>query len=400
MKLSLIIGASLGAALAATAAVTGAIAHAAPSSLANALSLTLAAAGGPGVLCLVLYSVFSAALTAATAVYDLLSMQSRLAEGGEAKLRLPEAWHTALAGTAFATLAGAIARDDFAIMPFVVSRIVRSDVWRIFSRRLMAAQAVTLALAAAALVLAPGLTATPPVRIDAALRIDAFAACLLFAGTVVAWLLIERAIDRLVLTVTELIATSEAPKETLPLPSPTASIAATGAAQSDKFVAAVNRLAHLIDALNTRQSGIVDKISQALAVRIDAITRAAERAETAAADTVETLRAALTELAAKIENLAEPVAEHMKLTIATETRSSEVQLRQKEIVDAMVERWGELADALQTMGTGLGDLAAAVRLEEQARLPVAAPSAEQRTELGEELRELLDEMSDSGEVRD
>lgn len=381
MKLWSIIGASLAAALA-LAAGAGEMALVDTRlnpALEQALGFALAAAGGPGGLCLILFAVLSALLIAESAVVDLGRVRGRLPQG--AVRRVPEAWQEALAGTTLGGLAASIAGEDLAIPPFALTRVVRAEVWRIVARRLVTAQTVTVALAALALVLAPQLPATPSVATAAALRIDVFAAAALFAAAVTGWLLIERAIDGLALVLTQRLAAAEASARPAGPSAPWPAGADPAPMPVEPLAAAVHRLTGLIERLGERESALGTALAQSAATQDENFSAALERAGERDERMLEPVGAALTELATALERLAETDAEHTKRVGAMDRHLLAVLRRQEEIVESLSQRWSELVRALEALSAS-----------ERANggLPAVVSTAQGAGEAGEELQELLE----------
>jgi hypothetical protein len=99
----------------------------------------------------------------------------------------------------------------------------------------------------------------------------------------------------------------------------------------------------------------------------------------------------MAQLAAAVDKLADPVLRRLQLLGATDRRLLAVMRRQEAMVGSVTGRWGELVQALRAMSAGLGHFAETAErhyVEEARFAPTAAP-----VEVGDELQELLDEIS-------
>lgn len=402
MKLSIAIGASLVAALAGASIGWRLSMLALPPWAADALAAALASTGGPGGLVLLLYAVISCTVLAASALASLAALEKAVGARAVADpKRLPEAWRTALEHSEFAPLAGSITGDELSIAPLALLRVLRAEIWRVFIKRLVASQTVTVAIAAAALAFGPALAPLPPLAPALVLRIDALAAGVLLAGGVAASLLLDRAIERFAAALARHSAAWEKAIAATPAyrpaparvdPAAAAPSAAPVIVPLDGLEAAVDRLAAVVVASAERQSQSLEEVARLLSGGIDALTQALEGGAAAQpAGDAAAAGAAVAQLAAAIEQLAHPVLEQMKLLGASDRRLIAMLRRQEDVVGALGQRWGELVGAVQTMSAGLASATAA--REAAARL-LAPAGREGDPALEDELQNLLDEMSD------
>ncbi len=410
MKLSIAIGVSLVGALAASSVAWRIDLLGQPPWAAHALATTLGATGGPGGLCLLLYALLSCALLAASALYGLGALAKALEERTRANpKRLPEAWRAALEESDFAPLAGPITGDELAIAPLALLRVLRAEIWRIFIKRLVGSQTVSVALAAGALAFSPDLMPSATLAPALVLRIDALAAGVVLAGGVAVSLVLDRAIERFAASLTRLSAAWEqaltpaipaaAPARAVlaatPAPRPAELPAGPSPAQIEQLTGSVNRLAALLTESVERQSELLSEMSHLMTGGIEAVARILDRAEALPTVDAAAAGAAVAQLAAAVEQLAQPVMEQMKLLGASDRRLITMLRRQEEVVGALGSRWSELVAALQAMSTSLASAASAVRAQPDPRLlaPLGREGAP-ATGLEDELQQLLDEMSD------
>jgi hypothetical protein len=410
VKLSIAIGVSLVGALAASSVAWRLDLLGQPPWAAHALATTLGATGGPGGLCLLLYALLSCALLAASALYGLGALAKALEERTRANpKRLPEAWRAALEESDFAPLAGPITGDELAIAPLALLRVLRAEIWRIFIKRLVGSQTVSVALAAAALAFSPDLMPSATLAPALVLRIDALAAGVVLAGGVAVSLVLDRAIERFAASLTRLSAAWEqaltpafpaaAPARallaTMPAPRPAELPAGPSPAQVEQLTGSVNRLAALLTESVERQSESLSEMSHLMTAGIEAVARILDRAEALPTVDAAAAGAAVAQLAAAVEQLALPVMEQMKLLGASDRRLITMLRRQEEVVGALGSRWSELVAALQAMSSNLASAATAVRAQPDPRLLAPlGPEAASATGLEDELQQLLDEMSD------
>ncbi|HUK59547.1 MAG TPA: hypothetical protein VLV50_09995 [Stellaceae bacterium] len=421
MKLYIAMGMSLLAALAGTSVAWRVDVLSQPPWLAPTLSTMLAATGGPGGFCLLLYALISCTILAASALYALRALASSLEERTRSNpKRLPEAWRAALEKSDFAPLAGPITGDELAIAPLALLRVLRAEIWRVFIKRLVASQTVTVALAAAALAfgpdLVPGVTLAPAL----VLRIDALAAGVVLAGGVAASLLLDRAIERFAAAITRLSAAWERSNAPLAVtaaaaPAPASAVApmvptrsaGPSGAQVESLAASVDRLAGLLAGSAERQSEALAELSHLMTGTIETVARALDRAESLPPPDSAAAGTAMAQLTAALEQFTQPVMEQMKLLGASDRRLIAMLRRQEEVVGALGLRWSELVTSLQSMSANLASAALASRNDPDPRLlaPVGREGAAS-VGLEDELQELLDEMSgydgpeeDPGRVR-
>jgi hypothetical protein len=410
VKLSIAIGVSLAGALAASSVAWRLDLLGQPPWAAHALATTLGATGGPGGLCLLLYALLSCALLAGSALYGLGALAKALEERTRTNpKRLPEAWRAALEESDFAPLAGPITGNELAIAPLALLRVLRAEIWRIFIKRLVGSQTVSVALAAAALAFSPDLMPSATLAPALVLRIDALAAGIVLAGGVAVSLVLDRAIERFAASLTRLSAAWEqaltpaipaaAPARTVqdatPAPRPAELPAGPSAGQVEQLTGSVNRLAALLTESVERQSESLGEMSHLMTAGIEAVARILDRAEALPTVDAAAAGAAVAQLAAAVEQLAQPVMEQMKLMGASDRRLITMLRRQEEVVGALGSRWSELVAALQAMSTSLASAATAVRAQPDPRLlaPLGREGAPP-TGLEDELQQLLDEMSD------
>jgi hypothetical protein len=313
------------------------------------------AVGGPGGLGLLGYALVSCVLVTAGIMHDLSRVRRRLgAETAVDPQRLPEQWHAALAGTDFADLAGHITRDELGIAPIALVRILRAEIWRIYVKRLLLTQTMTIVLAAVAIAVGPYVKFPWPVAPGSAPRLAVIGAMAVLAGIPTVWLMVDRGINSLAATMTELSASWQAvlalpPRgaQGLPRRRGPETLASPGI---DALVAAVNNLVTILSA------------------------QAAASAPTPPADAYQQ---ALNDLAERQNALVEAFARV-------------VSAQMEEMVG---NRWNELVAALHAMSVGLVRFAeTGTRRGAETRL-LDAPT-ERGTSLGEELQKLLDELAE------
>ena len=371
---------------------------------AHALGLVLAAAGGPGGLCLILFAAVSCALLTAGAVYELDAVGKGIEQRAAADpMRLPEAWGAALQGTDFAPLAASITGDELAIPPLALLRVLREEVWRMLVKRLVTSQTVTVLLGAAVLGFGADVLPIPVASPAQVLRMDAVAAGLFLALGVTGWLLLDRAIDRFGATMTRLRAAWEATiaQSSSAVPRRTEPSVAALVAQIESLSTAVDRLTALVGDSAKRQTEWIEELSRLMSVGVEAFARVRDRVEALPAEGEPAVARGLAQLAAAVEQLSQPVVEQMKLLDASDRWHVAMLQRQEELVASLAQRWSELVGTLQARA-GLANIAAAAHGDADTRL--LAPTTRESAgapELEDELRELLDEMSDYEEpVRD
>ncbi len=410
MKLSIATGVSLATALAGTSVAWRVDMLGQPPWAVRGVATALAATGGPGGLCLLLYALLSCTLVAASALYGLGALGAALQAKMDADpRRLPEAWRAVLQATDFAPLAGSITGDELAIAPLALLRVLRAEIWRVFIKRLVGSQTVTVALAAAALAFGPDLVPNLTLAPALVLRIDALAAGAVLVGGVAASLLLDRAIERFAASVTRLSAAweraltpalaatpaSAAPAPASASPRPAEHALVLSGAQIAQLTASVDRLATLVAEASGQQSELLAETARLMTGGIEALARVLDRAEALPAGDAAAAGAPMAQLAAAVEQLVQPVMEQMKLLGASDRRLISMLRRQEEVVGALGLRWSELVTSLQTMSANLASAALAARSDPDPRL--LAPlgrEATPATGLEDELQELLDEMSE------
>jgi hypothetical protein len=438
VKLSIATGVSLAAAVAVSFGAWRLDLLGQPLWAADALDATLASTGGPGGLCPLLYAVLSCVILAASAIWGLDSLGRTLtAKAAAEPKRLPEAWRATLEGSDFAPLAGPITGDELAIAPLALLRVLRAEIWRVFIKRVVASQTVTVALVALALAFAPDLAPSPTLGPALILRIDALAAGIVLAGGVAAALMLDRAIERFAALVTHLSAAWEEslprPLATPPYAPATAPLPRTGEsapgpsdariaqlansidrlaalvssaatpseAQIGQLTASVERLAAVVAGTAERQNQSLAEFARLMEGGIESLTLALDRAEAVPQSDAAAATAAMAQLTAAIEQLAQPVRDQMKVLAASDRRLITMLRRQEEVVGSLGQRWSELVAALHGMTEGLANVAVAARDEGANRLPAPAlGEGSAVSELEDELQDLLDDMSDPDAAED
>jgi hypothetical protein len=383
----------------------------------DALAIVWTAFGGAGGILVLSYGLFSFILVTSYAYLDLATARSRLAraatqDDGTAPDRL---WRTAFADTDFRSIAGQLTPYELGAAPLALLRILRTEIWRVYAKRLLSAATVAIVLSGMVIALAPWHAPVPAA--PAAGQWQAFGAVLLLVGAATTWLTMDHAISRLAMTMTRLsTAWGEAPASSFSAQDRSAIIdAAPRTGLVDDLIVAVDRLvaalaakpaavakggtgtAAAIEGLKQSLRDAADEQRQAIERLGDQLARQhedlAHRLEAARSAEVDAaaLSGAMSQLAAAVDKLADPVLRRIQLLGATDRRLLAVLRRQEDMVGSVTGRWGDLVGALRAMSAGLGNFAETAERHgaEDARLVTAAGPAE----LGDELQELLDEIS-------
>ena len=378
------------------------------------LAIIWSAFGGAGGLLVLSYGLFSFVLVTSYAYLDLAAARARIARGAAQDDDAPpeRLWRAAFADTDFRGIAGQLTPYELGAAPLALLRILRTEIWRVYVKRLLCAGTVGVVLAGMVIALAPWRAAMPAG--PASGQWQAFGAVLLLVTAAATWLVMDYAINRLAMTMTRLsTAWGEMPaRETTQSPvDPTFAPTRTG--PLDDLIAAVDRLiaalaakpsprpgtgtAAAIEALKDSlrasaddQRRAIDRLGEQLAAQHEDMARRLGEAQAAALDAA-TLGEAMSQLSAAVDRLADPVLRRIQLLGATDRRLLSVLRRQEDMVGSVASRWSDLVGALRAMSVGLGSFAEVAERQsvEDARFATAAPPAE----LGDELQELLDEIT-------
>jgi hypothetical protein len=382
--------------------------------------------GGAGGILVLAYALFAFALITCYAWLDLGAARTRLTRADTDGTEAPELlWRAAFADTDFKAIAGQLTPYELGAAPLSLLRLLRTEIWRIYLKRVLCAATVAIALGAAVVALAPllpGLAALPPQPLSAAAehwRI--LAAFVVLVGATATWLAMDGAIGRLAMTMTRL---SAAWADAVPLAAePLAPLAREGtgalalsppsleplAAALDRLVAelaaqapaaaetsaatvaqAIDALKLVMDDAAAAQRAMIEQLADGLAAQSEELVRRVEAARPAEVD-IAALSAAMSELATAVDKLADPVLRRMQLLGATDRRLLSVLRRQENTVGSVTTRWAELVGALQAMSAGLDSFAQVAARHEDADTHLMATSAP--PDLTDELQELLDEIS-------
>lgn len=374
--------------------------------------------GGAGGILVLCYLAFAFVLVTSYAYLDLATARARLDDAAVTPAELPERqWRHAFANTDFASFAAQLTPYELAAAPLSLLRLLRTELWRVYAKRLLCVSILAVALAGAVAVvgIAPVPALPPPA---ATARWQEAAVVLALVAATAAWLAMDNAVGRLARMMTQASAEwTDTQSVTAERPDPWLGMAPLSAgASTGDLVAAVERLvaalaqrppgaadpnagaAAATDRLNAvlseaahEQRQAIERLGEQLAEQGSAVTQHAETAQSAHDDTV-ALAAAMAQLAAAVDKLADPVLQRMQFLGATDRRLLAVLERQETVVGSINARWNQLAAALHAMSAGLGSVAQAAASAETAADAhlVPAPSP---TELGDELQELLDDIS-------
>jgi hypothetical protein len=365
-------------------------------------------AGGIAVLC---YVAFAFIMVMTHAFLDLVTARARLTGADAADGTAPDQrWRDAFAHTDFASMAAQLTPYELAAAPLTLLRLLRAELWRVYATRLLYALAVAIALGGAVAVIEPAPLRALSLPVTA-VRWQEAAVVLALVVALATWLAMDHAVGRLARTMTLASAewTDAVPVAAervdrrlglAPPPRP-------GGAAPDDLVAAVERLVAVLAAnppgaaeaaaaaamerldIMLREAAAaerqtLERLAEEVAAQGAAIARHAEVTQASDGDAA-TLAAAMSQLAAAVERLSEPVLHSMQLLGATDRRLLAVLERQEAVVGSINARWGRLAGALHAMSAGLGNVAQAATAE-------IAP-AQDANELTEELQGLLDDIA-------
>jgi hypothetical protein len=144
-----------------------------------------------------------------------------------------------------------------------------------------------------------------------------------------------------------------------------------------------------------RQNALITTLLQSMADKVDGLGEAIARAAPAPGQDAAQVSEAMTQLAAAVDRLAEPVLRRIKLLGTTDRRLLLALQHQEHVVSNVGNRWGELVAALQAMSLGLESFArAATQHEHDTHLVLARPGKADPADLSGELQDLIDEMSE------
>lgn len=377
------------------------------------LAIVWSACGGAGGALVLSYGLFAFLLVTSYAYLDLASARTRLARAASADDDTPpdRMWRAAFADTDFRSIAGQLTPYELGAAPLALLRILRTEIWRIYAKRLLCAATVAVVLAGMVIALAPWRAVVPTG--NAAGQWQAFGAVLLLVAAATTWLIMDQAINRLAMTMTRLsTAWSDVPPRESPPQAPGAAPPAA-TRPADDLIIAVERLvaalavkpssragtgtAAAIEALSDSlrdaaadQRHAIERLGEQLAAQHDDFVRRLGEAQAATLDAA-TLSEAMAQLSVAVDKLADPVLRRIQLLGATDRRLLAVLRRQEDMVGSVTNKWSDLVAALRAMSIGLGSFAEAAERDvvEDARYAAAPAPAE----LGDELQELLDEIT-------
>jgi hypothetical protein len=380
------------------------------------LAIGWSAFGGAGGLLVLSYGVFSFILVTSYAYLDLATARTRLARSVAEDEGAPpdRLWRSAFADTDFRSIAGQLTPYELGAAPLALLRILRTEIWRVYAKRLLCVATVAVVLAGMVVALAPWRETLPAA--PAAGQWQALGAVLLLVAAATTWLAMDHAISRLAMTMTRISTVWSEPQSTMLAPDDrTFADGGSRAGAVDDLVIAVDRLvatlaarpapsgkggastAAAIEGLKQslrdaadEQRLAVERLGGQLAEQHEALTQRIEAAQQTEANAA-AVSDAMSQLAQSVEKLADPVLRRIQLLGATDRRLLAVLRRQEVMVGNVTTRWGDLVQALRMMSAGLGNFAetAERHYAEEARFAPTVPPSE----VGDELQELLDEIS-------
>jgi hypothetical protein len=258
------------------------------------------ATGGMGGFFVALFATFAFILLTAGARLDLAAIRRRLDDSADHE-RMPESeWHGLFAGTSFEAIAGQLTFYELGVAPLSLLRVLRAEIWRVYAKRLLATQTVTVLLFVIDLVIIDFGVArvleplAPPFVLGVPFQAFlAIVSLILLAGT---WLLMDDGIGKLAMAVTRLSSARDWRMESA---GPRA-IAIPGAVNSlrsiDPLLASLDRL---VEELTGRMAAVPEGQSD-IAPRLET---ALKSVETVLRDSADQQRAAIEKLS---ENMAAP----------------------------------------------------------------------------------------------
>ena len=378
------------------------------------LAIIWSAFGGAGGVLVLAYGLFAFVLVTSYAYLDLASARARLARAASLDDDTPpdRMWRAAFADTDFRSIAGQLTPYELGAAPLALLRILRTEIWRIYAKRLLCAATVAIVLAGMVIALAPWRAGVPTGVAEG--QWQAFGAVLLLVAAATTWLIMDQAINRLAMTMTRLsTAWGEAPPRESPQQDSGPTTPATRTVAVDDLIVAVERLvaalatkpssragtgtATAIEALKDSlrdaaddQRHAIERLGEQLAAQHDEFARRLGEVQATAVDAA-ALSEAMAQLSAAVDKLADPVLRRIQLLGATDRRLLAVLRRQENMVGNVTSKWTDLVGALRAMSIGLGSFAEASErhVVDDARYAAAPAPAE----LGDELQELLDEIT-------
>ena len=373
--------------------------------------------GGAGGILVSCYLALAFVLMTSYAYLDLATARSRLARAAAIGTESPERhWGMAFANTDFAPMAAQLTPYELAAAPLSLLRLLRTEFWRVYAKRLLCVVTVAVALGGAIAVLGPAPVAAASLPAAVASWRES-AAVLALVIVVATWLAMDDAVGRLARTMTR---ASAEWADALPLVTeqldrqPGVASRPAGASLDDltavverlvaalaqhppgtpeptaAAAAAMERLAAAFREAAREQGQAIERLAEQVAAQGAALIEQAEAARSAQGD-ASAMTAAMAALAAAVDKLADPVLRRMQLLGATDRRLLAVVEHQETVVGSINRRWGQLAAALHAMSAGLGSVAQAATSEGGTETR-AAPDSDP-TELTDELQELLDDIS-------
>lgn len=320
------------------------------------------ALGGPAPLAVVMFACTSFVCVTLGAAIDLGSARARLERAGLDRNPAPNR-SAIFTGTAFATIGDQLVADDFHVAPLWLLRALRTEIWRVYARRLAAVELLAIATGAGLVLLWPGWISTPAIAGAGPLA----TALLVLAAIAALWLVLDGSIARLSAAMTAASA-AWLPVGTQPEPSPHPLWHDQSLARHEELLAMVDRLVCTLAATPEPSLRMAEELTlarsemRALIERADRTLPPAEPAERAVPfpeEAVANLTAALSDVARAVRKLS---------------------------AENAAERWEALETAVRAMSATLDGVAESVRLKAK----VARP----RT-ITDEIDDLLDELADT-----
>ena len=272
------------------------------------VGIAWAVTSGMGGFYAVLYAVFAFVLLTSGTLLDLFAARRRLEESAEND-RWPEGeWQRAFDGTAFQAIAGQFTSYELGIAPLSLLRILRAEIWRVYAKRFIATQTVTIILIVGAVMLDRFIetSAVPPFRVGTPFQ--TFATVLLLVIAVTTWLLMDDGISKLAMAVTRLSAGREWPEESVASRAAAFGSEEPGRPEPGVAVQAIEPLLASINKLVTELSGRLTPT--------DAQAALGARLETSLKSFESALREGATQQRTALEHLSAPMAAPTTLDLA------------------------------------------------------------------------------------
>jgi hypothetical protein len=356
------------------------------------VGIAWAASSGMGGFLAVLYAAFAFLLLTTGTLLDLAAARRRLEESAEND-RWPEGeWQRAFDGTAFEAIAGQFTSYELGIAPLSLLRILRAEIWRVYAKRFITTQTVTIILVVGAVILDRFIESPLPPPFTLGVPFQTSTIVLLLVVAVMTWLLMDDGISKLAMAVTRLSAGREWPEESV-----ASRALAFGA--DEPVAATVGGAVQAIEPLLASINKLVGELSGRM-TPTEAQTALGTRLETSLKSFESALRDGAIQQRAAIEHLSPPPAAApdlapLETTLkAIETALREGAERQQAVIDRLAaepatkepgrrgERGKETDAEFRKLGEAINLLAMAVdklaQAEPRAAAPAPAPVAEVR----------------------